>query len=447
MERRQFLFGAAAASAVSAVSAASAPLAAAQATASKLRPGQRKTMLAGYSLAQLRDLYRRDLFADWLPFMQRYVIDSDHGGFLCNTNFDGTQVDTEKNALFEGRGIWVYSSLYTHFGKDKRYLEVATRSVELLRKSQPADEALWCTTLHRDGSPASPASSVIATDLAIAEGFAAYAQASGKQEFVDRARKLLQKCVQAYDRPDYNPAVGRAYFGASAPAFPGARSVGSWMVLLRTAAQILEVDHDAQTDRVARLCAENVLRHHFAPEFGLNAELLNHDLTRPANEYAEVCNLGNTFEITWMLLDEAMRQRDDSMFHLCAERFQRHAEVAWDGVYGGAFHSLLSVDENRYQMNKILWVQEEWLVDALYVYAHMSASWAADAFGRMYRYVRDKFPLDSHGSPLWMYASGRKATFEEFTALPKRVENYHHPRHLMRNLRRLESMIPVAKRS
>ena len=446
MDRRKFLLAAATAGATQVIPAAVAQRAQSQNVPAPPGP---ETILAGYTLAQLRDIYHRDLFDDWLPFMEKHVVDPEFGGFLCNTDIDGTHINTNKDALFEGRGIWVYSSLYRHFGKNPRHLEIAHRSVELLEKSAPADDGFWCTTLHRDGTPASAPSTIIPTDLAIAEGFAAYAQATGRQEFLDRARRLVRKCVEAYDRPDYNPGVGHAYFGATAPAFPGARIMGSWMILLRAASQILDAQYDADADHLARRCADAVVRHHFAPEFRLNLELLNHDFSHPANEYAELCNLGNTLEITSMLLDEATRQHDGAMWQLVAERFQRHAEVAWDSVYGGAFHALLNIDENRYELNKLLWAQEEWLVDALTIYAHTSAPWAAALFGRMYGYVREKFPLRAHRSPLWMYATGRKATFEEFAALPKRVENYHHPRHLMRNLRQLEqgiAQVQVPKR-
>jgi len=34
------------------------------------------------------------------------------------------------------------------------------------------------------------------------------------------------------------------------------------------------------------------------------------------------------------------------------------AEVAWDAVYGGFFHNLQNVDENRWVLNKFLWVQD-----------------------------------------------------------------------------------------
>ncbi|MGH9589704.1 MAG: hypothetical protein ACRD25_04880, partial [Terracidiphilus sp.] len=164
--------------------------------------------LLGYTLPQLRDLYHRDLFVDWLPFMRQHVIDPEYGGFLCDTDFDGTHADFEKNPLFEGRGIWLYSMLYMRFGRDERYLDVARRSVELLRRSQPAEDVFWCTRLERDGTPASPPGKVIPTDVGIAEGYAAFAQAIGQQEYLDRAKQLLRKCIRAYDHPGYNPTVG-----------------------------------------------------------------------------------------------------------------------------------------------------------------------------------------------------------------------------------------------
>ncbi|HEV2325820.1 MAG TPA: AGE family epimerase/isomerase [Terracidiphilus sp.] len=396
--------------------------------------------LMGYTLPQLRDLYHRDLFVDWLPFMQEHVIDREYGGFLCDTDFDGAHADMNKNPLFEGRGVWVYSTLYLHFGKDQRYLDVARRSVELLGKSQPAGDVFWCTKLQRDGTPASPPGKVIPTDVGIAEGYAAFASATGQQEYLDRAKQLLRKCIRAYDQPNYNPTVGHGYFGADAPPFPGARIMGSWMIMLRATAQILAMDPDPEFDRFARRCADAVISHHFNPAFQLNNELLNRDFSRPIGVYAQLSNLGNTFEMTWMLLDEAKRQGDPAMFQVCADRLRRHALVGWDPVYEGVFHSLLNVDENRYTLNKLLWAQTELLVDTLYIYDQTSAPWAAELFGRTYKYVRARYPLKARGSPIWMYAAGRKATFEEFAGLRKRIENYHYPRHLMLNLLRLETM-------
>ena len=43
--------------------------------------------------------------------MEKYVIDHVYGGFMCNTDRDGTNITQDKNTWYEGRGIWVYSFL------------------------------------------------------------------------------------------------------------------------------------------------------------------------------------------------------------------------------------------------------------------------------------------------------------------------------------------------
>jgi N-acylglucosamine 2-epimerase len=393
-------------------------------------------------IAQLRDLYHRDLFQDFLPFLERHVIDREFGGFLCNTGFDGARVDTSKTPVYEGRGIWVYSFLYTHFGRDPRHLDAARRSAALLRKSEPAGDAFWSTRLNRDGTPAGPPATTIPGDLAVAEGFAAYAQAAGSEQHLEHAKQLLHRCVAAYDRVNYNPGAGRVFLGPEAPDTPGARNVGSWMLLLRCAMQIREIDKDAALASLIDRAIEAVIQRHFNPAFRLNNEILPHDLSAATGPYAGLVYPGHTFEISWMLLEEAAARRDTALFQTVAERFRRHAEVAWDAVYGGVFHNLRNVDENRWLLEKVLWAQEEVLIAALLIYEHTRSAWSRELFERMNAYVRGHYPLKAHGSPLWMYAAGRRASFESFAALPKRVENYHHPRHLMLNLLRLNRLAP-----
>ena len=68
-----------------------------------------KGRLAGRSLQQLHDQYRADLYDDFLPFMDKHIIDHELGGFMCNADRDGTLLSTKKNSWYMGRGIWVYS--------------------------------------------------------------------------------------------------------------------------------------------------------------------------------------------------------------------------------------------------------------------------------------------------------------------------------------------------
>jgi N-acylglucosamine 2-epimerase len=402
---------------------------------------QTNGLLAGMTLQGLRDLYHHDLFEDYLPFMDRYVIDHEYGGFLCDTDYDGTRGDTRKMIWFEGRGTWVYSFLYNNLTHDPRHLEVARRSIELIMKSRPKDDNLWPRDFTREGTPLSEPPTEVYGDLFVAEGLAEYAMATKEQQYWDLAKNILFKCIRIYDRPDYRPDIGRTYLGPEAKLFPGARIQGVWMVLIRLATQMLRSASDPDLNAVADRCLEAVLKYHYNPAFALNNELLNHDLSRPTDEYEELVYTGHSIETLWMLLDEAVRRRAAETFRTIAERFRRHVEVAWDDVYDGVFRNLQNVDENRWSLDKVLWAQEEVLVGSLLCVEHTGTPWAKDLFARAHAYVRAKYPLKSHGSPLWMYASDRQVTFEAFRKMPKRVEHYHHARHLMLNLLCLTRMI------
>ena len=110
-------------------------------------------MLAGLTLMQLRDRYTYYLFDDFLPFMEKFVIDHTHGGFLCNTDRDGTTITQEKTTWYEGRGIWVYSFLYNNIANKQKYLDVARKSVEFILKNEPKGDKLYNTKFTREGQP------------------------------------------------------------------------------------------------------------------------------------------------------------------------------------------------------------------------------------------------------------------------------------------------------
>jgi mannose/cellobiose epimerase-like protein (N-acyl-D-glucosamine 2-epimerase family) len=201
---------------------------------------------------------------------------------------------------------------------------------------------------------------------------------------------------------------------------------------------MLEMRPDEELEKIISRCAEVVLHAHHNPEFCLNNELLNHDFSRPGDELSQFVYTGHSIETFWMMLYEAARTKNKSIFYTAAQRFRRHVEVAWDGVYGGVFRSLNNVDQNLWSLDKVLWAQEEALNGALFIAAQTGSQWAQDMFGKVFTYVQDKYPLKRHGYPLWISAADRKVTFEPHAT---RVENYHHPRHLMLSLLTIERMI------
>jgi mannose/cellobiose epimerase-like protein (N-acyl-D-glucosamine 2-epimerase family) len=409
-----------------------------------LRPAKTDDLdkLAGMSLPQLRDKYRAFLFEDFLPFMEKYVIDHENGGFMCNTDHEGRRVNDHKASWYEGRGIWVYAFLFNNLAREAKYLTIARKSLELILRSRPLDDdGLWPKELSREGAPLASAEGEIYGDIFIAEGLAEYAKATGERKHWELAKQLMFKCLRLYDRPDYRPTIGQTYLGPQARPFPGARIQGVWMVLIRLATQMLAMHADQEIEGVARRCVDALVDHHYNPAFGLNNELLNHDLSRPDNEYAQLVYTGHSIETLWMVLHEAVRRGDRKLFETAAERFRRHLEVAWDDVYGGVLRNLMNVEQNLWTLDKVLWAQEEVLIGTLLMIEQTGASWAREWFSRTWNYVQERFPLKRYGSPIWIYAGDRQVAYDEYLRRPKRIENFHHPRHLMLNLLSLERMI------
>ena len=394
---------------------------------------------AALQLTQLRDQYRYDLFEDFLPFMDKHVIDRQRGGFLCNTDRDGRNLTDTKAAWYEGRGIWVYSFLYNNFGKRKEHLDVARKSVEFILAAKPqGEDSLWPAAFTGDGKPLGPPATEIYGDLFIAEGLAEYARATGERRYWDMAKGLVLKCVRIYNRPDYAPNIVASYSGPPTIAFPGARIQGVSMVLIRGLGPMLEQRADPELQALLNHALDAVLERHYNPEFDLNNELLEHDYSRPRGELAQFVYTGHSIETLWMIAHEAVRTGNKSLFDRAMQRFRRHVGVSWDEVYGGVFRSLNHVDKNLWAVDKVLWEQEEVLIGSLLAFEHTGAPWAAQMFSRMNAYVRAKYPLRPHGYSLWITSADRKVTFEPHAT---RVENYHHPRHLMLNLLALERMI------
>ncbi len=409
--------------------------------------------LAGMPLEELLKQYRYYLFDDYLPFLDKYVIDHKYGGFMCNTDRDGKNITTNKTAWYEGRGIWVYSFLYNNIKKDPKYLEVARKSVEFILKNEPKGDSFWPSSFSREGEPISDPPDSFYGDLFIANGLSEYSKATGEEKYWNKAKEILLKCMKRYDNPDYGYIVtygpGGSYditkMARNDTKTPtdinhpkGARVLGHWMVLIRLVSQMLEHKSDPDLEEIADRSIDAIMNHHFNSEYDLISEVMNHDLSRPEGAFSQFVYTGHAIETLWMLLYEAMRRNDKKLFNLSSERFQRHVEVAKDDVYGGVFRALINVDENIWKVDKVLWAQEEVLIGSLYVLRHTRARWAKEMFEKQWAYVIDKYPLKQYGYPLWILSADRKVTFEKHYS---RVGNFHHPRHLMLNILNLEAMI------
>ncbi len=407
--------------------------------------------LAGMSLPELRRRYRKELFEVLLPFWDRHGIDREHGGVICGLDYDGTRVNTDKLLWFQGRGIWVYSFLYNHFGQDSRHLEVAARIKDFVFRSAAQPDGWWAELLSRDGRVLRPFRGDVYGMYFLAEGLQEYAWATKDEEPLDTALALTRKLFRYIDDPS---------FRLMGTGEPGVRPQGLWMVNLRLATQMLRRWDHPDIRAIAERSVDAIVNKHYNPDIGLNNEMLHFDFSRPEQERTK-CLLGHSIESLWMVMDEALRRGDQDLWETCARRIRRHLEVGWDYVYGG-LAQWVNVDQGgyvwppeqpvgtdlefrfvgEYHYMKPLWALHEILVATLNVFERSRAAWASEFFGRAQDLIDRKFSKRKYGHAGYMLFGDRRMTHQPHVG---RQDNYHPPRQLMLNLLTLDRMIERQK--
>jgi mannose/cellobiose epimerase-like protein (N-acyl-D-glucosamine 2-epimerase family) len=387
-------------------------------------------------IEQLQEKYRKALFDKFLPNMDEYVIDHDLGGFMCSVNILTRELaSTNKKTWFEGRGIWVYSFLYNHFGKDSHYLEIARKSKDFILKLLPAYDRFYFSEYSNEGKPLSDAEGDIYGNLFVAEGLAEYSKASGEKQYVDLSKRIILKAVKRYDSPDFY------YPYKSESLQKGPRILGHWMIFLSLATQMLRQEPDAEMQALAERCVEAIMKHHLNPEYELLNEALDHNLEPLSDNVArQFGDIGHGCETLAFVMNYAVLKKDTSLFKESSEAFKRHVEIAKDRVYGGYFLTMPNVNENVYELRKMQWLPEEILLGALTLIEHTGDEWALNTFVETETYLREKFIRPEYAFSI---DSGDRK-LEEYSLI--RAEHYHYPRQLMVSLLAFDRIIARGKK-
>ncbi len=175
MKRRRF---------IPALAAATVPLALApgcriEKVKRQKRPVETLT-IAGRTIEELREQCRYDLFDDFLPFVERFVVDRDHGGFMTAVARDGSRVSTDKTLADTAHGLWIYSFLVRNIDRSDKYTEIARKALTFLRRDKPVGDLLWPERFSRDGRAKAKPDPPGLGDLAAANALQEFARAAGQ---------------------------------------------------------------------------------------------------------------------------------------------------------------------------------------------------------------------------------------------------------------------------
>ncbi len=388
--------------------------------------------IAGLDIKQLREKYKKELFDNFIPNMDKYAIDHKNGGVMCSLDIrTGKLTNSNKTAWFVGRGMWVYSFLYNNLDKNPHYLEIARKSKDILLKMQPKDDNFWPRTFDSTGISLSGPGDIYGS-LFVAEGLFEYAKASGEKDYRALAKKIIFDCVARYDSPDYTYDIS---YLPGAPKIEGPRVLGHWMIFLSLSTQMLKHEPDADLEKLANRSVDAIMNYHVNPEYGLTNEVINHDLSIPSNQYGQFSVIGHGLETITFVMFEAARRKDKELFKRAREVFKKHVDVATDALYGGYFHSLQSVDKYEWDTRKSLWNQQEVLNGALFLIEHTGDEWGYRHFNRTHSYIYEKFYKS--GYAFWHSGGDRKMADPNVGLL----EHYHHARELMLGIMSMDRII------
>ena len=363
-------------------------------------------------------------------------------------DYDGTRLNDNKYHWYQGRGIFIYSFLYNHLGRDPRYLEIARKTKDFWLRHAQQEDGFYAVNLSRSGEVIERFNEDVYGMFFMAEGLQEYAAAAGNEEARDLAIALIKKMFAHINGPDFKDKY--------AP-HPGARIQGNWMVTLQTVTPILRRGPDRELESIADFCVDAILHKHHNPEIGLTNEYRNHDFSPIPSEQNKSL-LGHCCQCLWMVMDEALRRDDQAMFDLAVQQVRRHLDIGWDHVYGG-LPEWINVGASGYEWPpmqlpgdrpelritgekfyyKSMWANQEVLISTLKIYEHTGAEWAARYFNLAQKVQDEKFSLRRFGLPTYSLREDRRFSFKpEYHT--NRQDNYHPLRRLMMNLLALERL-------
>jgi N-acylglucosamine 2-epimerase len=284
---------------------------------------------------KLASRYQDSLLADVIPFWLRHGIDREHGGYITALNRDGTVIDTDKSIWFQGRGAWMFATLYNTVEKRTEWLEAARSGIEFLRCHGSDSDGKLYFTVTRDGKP------LRMRRYVYSESFASIANATySRAANDDRAESDALRYFANYLRYSFDGDLIPAKID---PSTRGTRGIGPLMITIATAQELrVNLGDRMVNDRTCTewidWAIETIERYFVKADLGvvmetvgLNGEIIDHFDGR-------LLNPGHAIECAWFIMHEGKLRNDQRLIGLGLRMLDWMWSRGWDEEYGGLFY-------------------------------------------------------------------------------------------------------------
>jgi N-acylglucosamine 2-epimerase len=406
--------------------------------------------IAGMTLKKLHDDYYSLLFSRYLPFWEKGGVDAVNGGFMCLLNGDGTVADDEKYSAFQGHGLWVYSFLYNNFGKNKHFLDIATKARDFIVKNMKAENGAWHDLVYRDGrlkagSPAGktvPPGSILGW-LAIAAGLAEFNRATGNDEDYRLGLETIWTSLRIYDSQLYKGVTNNGGYTDDMD-FTGFRAQGHSTTILWLLTTILDFKRNIKLIDLVNEHTKYILKQFLHPYLLVSNEYLLHDYNRIPG-FEDAMETGTSLETQWIMIREATRQGDRAMFDTSKDLFRRYVTLAWDPIFegfgDGHYYVFDGPERTRTKLYgiKSMRLHTDVLAATLHILEYTGDPWALEWFEKTRAWAIKHFDTPTG---VWRQAVDRYGNDAQLPGeAPNLRDNFHQARSMMYILLALERMM------
>lgn len=349
--------------------------------------------------AHLRELYRRTLTDDILPFWLCHGLDHEHGGIITSLDRDGRILDTDKSIWFQGRAGWMFATLYHSLEPRQEWLDAAISCVGFLDRHGYSvdDRGKMYFTTTRDGLP------LRMRRYAFSESFAAIAHAAlVRATGSDAAASAAERDFASYLHHAFEPGAVTPKVNPETRPMLG---IGPLMIGIATAQELrANLGETVVSGRTPTEWIEHFIgtieQLFFKPNLAVLMETVAPDGSIIDHFDGRTLNPGHAIECAWFILHEADLRKNDGWKQLGLRILDCMWERGWDEEHGGLFYFRdlhgLPVQEYWHDM-KFWWPHCEAMIATL-------MAWQATGeprYARWHQKVHDwsfaNFPDAEHG--------------------------------------------------
>ncbi|MDE2950782.1 MAG: AGE family epimerase/isomerase [Chloroflexota bacterium] len=344
-------------------------------------------------IAELREIYRSELFDSVVPFWLQHSLDHQRGGQFNSLDRDGSVFDTDKSMWLQGRALWMFAKLYNEVERRPEWLEAARHIYDFITRFGFDADGRMFFSVTADGAPLRKRRYLFTETFAII-GLAEYARATGDSSALNRAIDTYRLVIDHLRNP-----------GALEPKiYPETRRAKAHnvsMIMLATTQELrLAAPPAPLYEQVVDDALDQILNHFLDERAEAVYEVLGAEGERLDTDDGRRITPGHAMESAAFVMHEALARGDDALVPPALKMIDYSMKRGWDDTYGGLLYFVDSQGKPPTRLEwdmKLWWPHAEALYALLLAYRLSRDDKYARWFERMHDYTFARFPDPEYG--------------------------------------------------